>query len=348
MATLALQPPELVGSSWAPFEELSSGFSYESGSGDGPLPASGANRTNRTVLALMGLANNSLLNGAAWAVWLREARESGHEPRIFIHASDDTPFEPPEFRDFVIPARVNTTWCRWSLVRAELKLAKAVLKDPEVTHVATISESHFPVKPYSQMLADLERDPLGRFCGESTALGWDRVNRSNYAEMWWVQERASVEWAVHHQHDAVKLVDRTINSSVFFGLDAPGGYHRGCPDEHFWTAALSLHRRHVRAQRSALLAGGAPSASLAALPTAHIGQCPTMSLWGDRGCLAPCVYDGTCLKTWWTRDAQTVRCNCSALLHSNHSTRPNEERDEFASSISCMPFSPQAPTSRHV
>lgn len=98
-----------------------------------------------------------------------------------------------------------------------MSMIRRALKDPTVTHLATISADSIPVKPLRYIYQQLAKDPTTRMCADdSWVRPWPR------AESWWLMRREDAE-LFRDNDDLARLRFRS-----------------GCTEEQAWYYPLRL------------------------------------------------------------------------------------------------------------
>ncbi|CAK0830361.1 unnamed protein product [Prorocentrum cordatum] len=166
----------------------------------GPVPRPGT----RPKVAFLMFVKDTVLNPKLWLQWMRDARSSGLDFRLIIHAAwihrpngeyDPNQFSQKEFLEYVSPEWSATKWCNmWD---AEWLLIQQALKDPDVTHIQILSQDSIPLKPMRYIYQALQDDPVTRMCADDYVYKpWPR------AETWWVMRRGDVELFKQHEAQA--------------------------------------------------------------------------------------------------------------------------------------------------
>jgi len=158
-----------------------------------------ARTTIRTPkLALNFLIKDTIHNSHVWEAWLAQAKKDGIPVKVLIHPQEAASAKaklPTNFQQFLVNKTVASDWQH--VFRAQFHLLKEALKDPDVTHMATLSESTIPVKSLSWMMAELKQDNATRMCGSSDG---------KIAESWWVMNRPDAELFKDHESLVKKML----------------------------------------------------------------------------------------------------------------------------------------------
>lgn len=165
-----------------------------------PVPQPGT----KPKVAFLMFVKDKVLNPKLWLQWMRDARRSGLDFSLIIHAAwihrpdgkyDPNEFLQKEFLEYMSPKFAATTWCNmWD---AEWLLIQQALKDPDVTHIQILSQDSIPLKPMRYIYQALEDDPVTRMCAD------DYVYKPfPRAETWWVMRRGDAELFKQHEEQA--------------------------------------------------------------------------------------------------------------------------------------------------
>jgi len=194
-----------------------------------PVPQPGS----KPKVAFLMFVKDKVLNPKIWLQWMRDARRSGLDFSLIIHAawihrpggqydpnefgsyytSDEVPIVndslQKEFHEYISPQWANTHWCNmWD---AEWLLIQQALKDPDVTHIQILSQDAIPLKPMRYIYQALEDDPVTRMCADDYVYRpWPR------AESWWIMRRG----------DAVLFKQHEAQARTFFRTQ--------CSEENAW------------------------------------------------------------------------------------------------------------------
>jgi len=165
-----------------------------------PVPQPGT----KPKVAFLMFVKDKVLNPKLWLQWMRDARGSGLDFSLIIHAAwihrpdgeyDPNEFSQKEFLKYISPEFAASTWCNmWG---AEWLLIQQALKDPDVTHIQILSQDSIPLKPMRYIYQALEDDPVTRMCADDYVYKpWPR------AETWWLMRRGDVELFKQHEAQA--------------------------------------------------------------------------------------------------------------------------------------------------
>merc|ERR1719387_1680602 len=164
-----------------------------------------------------------IANRRLWSAWLANARTSNDSFAMHIHTEQPQHVEQ-ELQRFVLPQAVNTSWCNCR--DAVLLLIEHALIDPDVTHMALVSDNSIPIKSLHFIHSELKRAPWTRMCQDRS---WG-VPR---AETWWSMSRLDAQFFVKHQDSISKAIGAGMTQ------DGPLQKH-GCTDENAWLLPLIL------------------------------------------------------------------------------------------------------------
>merc|ERR1711937_461261 len=123
---------------------------------------------------------------------MQDAKTRGLDFRLLIHAhgiTNHSHFVPEDFRQFLSPQQAHTKWD--DIVPAELLLMRYALRDPRVTHLATVSDDTVPVKPLSYIYTELVREPATRMCIDLSS--GEVGGQETHAETWWLMTRSDAQ-----------------------------------------------------------------------------------------------------------------------------------------------------------
>jgi len=165
-----------------------------------PLPKPGS----KPKVAFLMFVKDKVENPKLWLRWLQDARQSGLDFNLIIHAYginrpfgrySPSEYTQKEFRQYVSPHWRPSNWCMmWD---AEFALFKQALEDPDVTHIQILSQDTIPLKPMRYIFQALEDDPVTRMCAD------DYVYKPfPRAETWWVMRRGDAELFKQHEEQA--------------------------------------------------------------------------------------------------------------------------------------------------
>jgi hypothetical protein len=175
-----------------------------------------ARTTIRTPkLALNFLIKDTIHNSHVWEAWLDQGKKDGIPVKVLIHPQEAASAKaklPTNFQQFLVNKTVASDWQH--VFRAQFHLLKEALKDPDVTHVATLSDSTIPVKSLSWMMAELTQDNTTRMCGDYGG---------HIAETWWVMNRPDAELFKDHETLVKKMLMLTTRKQ--WGNDAEVGWY---------------------------------------------------------------------------------------------------------------------------
>mmetsp|Transcript_80684 Transcript_80684/g.218511 ORF Transcript_80684/g.218511 Transcript_80684/m.218511 type:complete len:431 (-) Transcript_80684:57-1349(-) len=165
-----------------------------------PLPKPGS----KPKVAYLMFVKDRVENPKLWLRWMRDARQSGLDFSLIIHAYGinrpygryvPSEFPQKEFLQYVSPHWRPSNWCMmWD---AEFLVFKEAFQDPNVTHFITLSADTIPVKPMRYIYQALEDDPVTRMCADDYVYKpWPR------AETWWAMRRGDAELFIQHEDQA--------------------------------------------------------------------------------------------------------------------------------------------------
>jgi hypothetical protein len=149
-------------------------------------------------LALNFMIKDSIHNSHVWEAWLDQAKKDGLEVKVLIHAYANETVKAKlstRFQQFLMNKTVESAWQQ--LFNTQFTLLSEALKDPDVTHIATVSESTIPVKPLSWMIDELKINEETRMCGDVDG---------EIAEAWWVMSRQDAELFNDHKGMVTKIL----------------------------------------------------------------------------------------------------------------------------------------------
>lgn len=108
-------------------------------------------------IAFLFLVISDLFHHQSWNAFFQN-NEKNYS--IYIHAKEEMPKQSP-FKKFELPVKIPTEWGK--IVKAELALLKAALKDPANEKFIFLSESTIPFKPFSYVYSYLTKNSLSEF-----------------------------------------------------------------------------------------------------------------------------------------------------------------------------------------
>lgn len=167
-----------------------------------PKPIAEVNKSVKVAFLLF--VNKKVENPKLWKQWMHDARESGLDFNLIIHAYgifrpfgvyNSSEFHQKEFRKYMSKGWSWSNWCMmWD---AEFLVFKEAFQDPNVTHFITLSADTIPVKPMRYIYQALEDDPVTRMCADDYVYKpWPR------AETWWVMRRGDAELFIQFEAQA--------------------------------------------------------------------------------------------------------------------------------------------------
>ncbi|MBB5353725.1 hypothetical protein HNR46_003986 [Haloferula luteola] len=119
----------------------------------------------KPTIAFLFLTRGEMNHPGIWQEYLDVA---GDHARIYAHTKSLDSLPAGSFLlDAQINERMPTAWGAFSLVEATLAMIRAALEDPAVTHVALVSESCVPVRPFSSLARSLRLDKRSRLAMRS-------------------------------------------------------------------------------------------------------------------------------------------------------------------------------------
>jgi len=184
----------------------------------------------RVKAAFLMFANDRVNNEGIWLYWLEQARQSGLDFGMYIHAYGLAPQGnstwkrkgSPSLARYIVHQQVRTTWCQ--MWEAQMLLLGTALRDSTNTHFLMVSGDSVPVKPLSFIYSELSRRPLSRFCSDDYwRKPWPR------AETWSVLRRGDAAFFVENKDFANKHFRRDCEEEAawYFPLLARWGEHGG-------------------------------------------------------------------------------------------------------------------------
>eukprot|EP00927_Polykrikos_kofoidii_P084915 TRINITY_DN9097_c0_g1_i1.p1 TRINITY_DN9097_c0_g1~~TRINITY_DN9097_c0_g1_i1.p1 ORF type:complete len:350 (+),score=34.34 TRINITY_DN9097_c0_g1_i1:65-1051(+) len=184
------------------------------------IPPQGATPLRNPKLAVLMMVKDAILFEDVWQKWLDTAGDL-LQPVLFIHAfgiTNPSAFRTASFASSLVWPPVPSRWCDiWEI---EMLLMRHALRDPDVTHMATVSDDSIPLKPVSFIYNALVDEPATRMCNSS------RSNDHHRAETWWLMSRKDGQLFLDHS-DIANATFRTYGN---------------CTEETSWLYPLRLRQ----------------------------------------------------------------------------------------------------------
>jgi hypothetical protein len=188
----------------------------------------------------------SISNAQMWESWMNHAKAEGLSFSMLIHGRKFVnghayphwfSFKHGESNDKLsmkwlekhyVNETVPTRWC--DTFDAQMLLLRQALRDPDITHLTTVSANSVPLKPLSFMYKEIEQEPATRMCMDYDWKAFGHRKNFPRAETWWLMSRSDASLFVGHE----KLVRGTFK--------LPLSKAARCPDEESWALPLLLRK----------------------------------------------------------------------------------------------------------
>jgi hypothetical protein len=203
-----------------------------------PIDSAGPVKNLKPKLAvLMFVSENPaqpISNSKMWATWVNNAKAEGLDFSLLFHGDKKARFSDETHEDainlnllrqYYVNETVSTQRC--DVFNAQILLMRQALRDPDITHVTTVSVNSVPLKPLSFMYEQIKKEPATRMCLD---YNWKMPGyRATFprAETWWLMSRSDASLFVDNEDLVMDMFNEPKLS---------------CPDEERWALPLLLRK----------------------------------------------------------------------------------------------------------
>jgi len=173
-------------------------------------------------------------NSRMWASWVNNAKAEGLDFSMLFHGdktarfNDQTPEDEINLKlldQYYVNKTVPTARC--DVFNAQMFLLREALRDPDITHVVTVSVNSVPLKPLSFMYEQIKQEPATRMCMDYNWTNPGTRKTFPRAETWWLMSRSDASLFVDNEDLVLDIFNETKLS---------------CADEERWALPLLLRK----------------------------------------------------------------------------------------------------------